>query len=236
MDLIIKNAKIIDGSGNPWFYGNIKIKGEEIVSIGKEEAEETAKGIDAEGLIVCPGFIDSHTHSDLAAITDKQAFNYITQGVTTNVIGNCGWSAAPINIETVADLLSLVAPDLKVDLTKLWKSFGDFIDFIEGLKLTINLVPLIGHGTLRIAVLGLDNRGPTLDELTQMKELVNDAMKSGAFGISAGLEYIPGLFAKPEELIELCKVVSRYNGVFTIHSRSLPRNTLPCVRINAIGG
>ena len=219
LDIIIKNGKIIDGSGNPWISGDIGINGERIEKIGRRIEEDAKEIIDAKGLIVCPGFIDAHTHSDLAAITDKQAFNYITQGVTTNVIGNCGWSAAPINEATVKDLLSLIAPDLDVDLTKLWKSFGDFLDFIEGLKLTINLVPLIGHGTLRIAVLGL-RKNPTPEELNEMKRLVENAMKSGAFGLSAGLEYLPGLFAKPKELIELCKVVSKYNGIFTIHTRN----------------
>ncbi len=220
LDIIIKNGKIVDGSGNSWKVGTIGIKGEKIEKISMKIEDDAEKIIDAKGLIVCPGFIDSHTHSDLASITDKQAFNYITQGVTTNVIGNCGWSAAPINKATVKDLLSLVAPDLDVDLTKLWESFGDFLNFIEGLKLTINLVPLIGHGTLRIAVMGLDNKEPTPEELNEMKLLVENAMKSGAFGLSAGLEYIPGLFAKPKELIELCKVVSKYNGIFTIHTRN----------------
>jgi N-acyl-D-aspartate/D-glutamate deacylase len=219
-DIIIKNGKIVDGSGNPWIYGDIGISGEKIEKIGGKINEEAKKIIDGNGLIICPGFIDSHTHSDLASITDKTAFNYITQGVSTNVIGNCGWSAAPVNKTTVKDLLSLVAPDLKVDLTQLWESFEDFLNFIDGLKLTINLAPLIGHGTLRIAVMGLDNREPAPDELLKMKEYVEKAMKAGAFGLSAGLEYMPGMFAKPEELIELCRIVAQYNGVFTIHVRN----------------
>ena len=220
MDIIIRNGKIIDGTGNPWFYADIGIENERIVKIRRNLEENSGKEIDAGEMIACPGFIDAHTHSDLAAITDKSAFNYITQGVTTNVIGNCGWTAAPINQKTVKDLLSLVAPDLNVDLTKLWQSFGDFLNFLDGTRFSINLAPLVGHGTLRIAVMGVEKRDPTNQELTEMKKLVEESMQSGSFGISAGLEYLPGMFAKPNELIELCKIVSNYNGIFTIHVRN----------------
>ncbi|TFF84998.1 MAG: aminoacylase, partial [Promethearchaeota archaeon] len=210
MDIIIKNGKIIDGTGNPWFYADIGIENERIVKIKQNLEENSEKEIDARGMFVCPGFIDAHTHSDLAAISDKNAFNYITQGVSTNVIGNCGFTAAPINQNTVKDLISLVAPDLNVDLTKLWESFGEFLNFLEGSRFSINLVPLVGHGTVRIAVMGLEKRVPKPEELTEMKKLIEESMKAGSFGISAGLEYLPGMFAKPSELIELCKVVSNY--------------------------
>ncbi|MFO7794616.1 MAG: N-acyl-D-amino-acid deacylase family protein [Promethearchaeati archaeon] len=220
MDIIIKNGKIIDGTGNPWFYADIGIENERIVKIKQNLDETSEKEIDARGMIVCPGFIDAHTHSDLVAITNKTAFNYITQGVTTNVIGNCGFTAAPINQNTVSDLISLVAPDLDVDLTKLWQSFEDFLNFFDGTRFTINLAPLVGHGTLRIAVMGLEKRMPTPEELTEMKKLIEESMIAGSFGISAGLEYLPGMFAKPSELIELCKVVSNYNGIFAVHVRN----------------
>ncbi|TXT64603.1 MAG: D-aminoacylase (Aspartate, glutamate ETC) [Promethearchaeota archaeon] len=219
MDIIIKNGKIVDGTGNPWYFGDIGIKNDKISLIKKNIEKECEHLINAHGKIVCPGFIDAHTHSDLAAITNKAASNYLTQGVTTNVIGNCGWSAAPLNPNTVGDLLSLIAPDINTDLTKLWQSFGDFLDFLEKTRFTINLVPLLGHGTLRIAVMGLDKGKPNNTEMDKMKELVKNGMESGAFGISAGLEYMPGIFTKPKELIELCKMVAIYDGVFSIHIR-----------------
>ncbi|MBD3211154.1 MAG: amidohydrolase family protein [Candidatus Lokiarchaeota archaeon] len=219
MDIIIKNGKIVDGTGNPWYFGEIGIRKDRISLIKKDIEEEIDLVINAQGKIVCPGFIDAHTHSDLAAITNKTASNYITQGVTTNVIGNCGWTAAPLDPNTVEDLLSLVAPDIKTDLTKLWKGFGTFLDFLDKTRFTINLVPLVGHGTLRIAVMGLEKREPDNIEMHKMKKLVKDSMNAGAFGISAGLEYMPGIFTKPQELIELCKIVASYNGVFTIHTR-----------------
>lgn len=220
MDILIKNAKIFDGTGNPWYFGEIGIEKEKISKIKKHINEEAKKIIDSQGKIVCPGFIDAHTHSDLAAITNKSAFNYITQGVTTNVIGNCGWTAAPLSQDTVQDLLSLVAPDINIDLTKLWKSFSEFLNFLDESRFTINLAPLVGQGTLRIAIMGLDKRNPTQKELNEMKNLVEESMRAGAFGISAGLEYMPGLFTKPSELIELCKIVSKYNGIFSVHIRN----------------
>lgn len=220
MEILIKNAKIFDGTGNAWYSGEIGIEKEKISKIKKHIDEEAEKIIDADGKIVCPGFIDAHTHSDLAAIINKSAFNFITQGVTTNVIGNCGWTAAPLNKDTVQDLLALVAPDINVDLTKLWQSFSDFLNFLDGSRFTINFAPLVGHGTLRIAVMGLDKRDPTQAELDEMKKLVKESMNAGAFGISAGLEYMPGLFTKPKELIELCKIVSKHNGIFSVHIRN----------------
>lgn len=219
MDIVIKNGRIIDGTGNPWFEGEIGIQKERIVEIGKKVSTKAEMVIDAKGLIVTPGFIDVHTHSDVALLMNRSALNYISQGVTSNIIGNCGISAGPLNKETVHDLLALVAPDFKGDPTELWTSFGGYLDFLEMAGAAINVVPLVGHNTIRIAVMGVDERDPTENELEEMKHLTEQSMKEGAFGLSAGLIYMPAIFAKTEELIELCKVVSKYNGIFTIHIR-----------------
>ena len=223
LDVVIRNGRIIDGAGNPWFKGEIGIKGKRIVEIARNGVKgitDDSRIIDAKSLVVSPGFIDIHTHSDLAPLTDKSAFNYLTQGVTTNVIGNCGFSPAPINKNTIGDLLSLVDPNLNIDLTSLWKSYGDFLDFFDSGRFSLNFVPLVGHGTIRIAVMGVEERQPTQKEMEQMKDLTRESMRSGAFGISAGLEYIPGLCSKSQELIELCKIVGKYGGIFAIHIRN----------------
>ncbi|MHA1208668.1 MAG: N-acyl-D-amino-acid deacylase family protein [Candidatus Freyarchaeota archaeon] len=184
MDIVIKNGRIIDGTGNPWFKGEVGIEGDKIVEISRSVSSEAERIIDAKGKFVAPGFIDAHTHSDAAILMNRSALNYISQGVTTNVIGNCGISAGPLNKETA-----------------------------------INVVPLVGHNTIRIAVMGIEERDPSEDELREMKRLTEQSMREGAFGLSAGLIYIPGIFAKTEELVELCSVVSDYGGIFSIHVR-----------------
>jgi len=184
LDIVIKNGRIIDGTGNPWFKGEVGIEGDKIVEISRSVSSEAERIIDAKGKFVAPGFIDAHTHSDAAILMNRSALNYISQGVTTNVIGNCGISAGPLNKETA-----------------------------------INVVPLVGHNTIRIAVMGIEERDPSEDELREMKRLTEQSMREGAFGLSAGLIYIPGIFAKTEELVELCSVVSDYGGIFSIHVR-----------------
>ncbi|MGQ9719874.1 MAG: N-acyl-D-amino-acid deacylase family protein [Candidatus Jordarchaeum sp.] len=219
MNIVIKNSRIIDGTGNPWFRGEIGIKEGKIIEINRRLSTKAERVIDAKGLIVTPGFIDVHTHSDAALLMNRSALNYISQGVTTNVIGNCGISAGPLNKKTVRDLLTLVAPNFKGDPTEFWTSFGGYLDFLERVGVAINVVPLVGHNTIRIAVMGLEERKPTQNELEEMKRLTEQSMRAGAFGLSAGLIYIPGIFAENEELIELCKVVSKYGGIFTMHIR-----------------
>ena len=220
MDVIIKNCQIVDGTGEQGYKGEIGIINNKIVKIEKEISNSATTTIDAKGHIVAPGFIDAHTHADLAVIIDKSAFNYLSQGVTTVVIGNCGFTAAPINKETVSDLLSLVGLDINVDLTELWTSFGDYLNFLRRSRIAINFIPLVGQGTLRIAVMGLKKRDPTDQELQEMKILMEESMEAGAFGLSAGLEYMPGSSTKTEELMEICKIVSKYNGIFAVHIRN----------------
>ncbi|MEM3562201.1 MAG: D-aminoacylase [Candidatus Jordarchaeaceae archaeon] len=219
MDIVIKNARIIDGTGNPWFKGELGITGEKIAEIDRSISTRGERVIDAKGLIVAPGFIDVHTHSDATSLMERSALNYISQGVTTSVIGNCGLSAAPLNKRTVKDLLTLVAPDFKGDPTEMWTSFGGYLDFLTFVGSAINVVPLVGHNTIRIAVMGIEERDPSEEELGEMRRLTEQSMREGAFGLSAGLIYVPGIFTKTEELIELCKVVSKYEGIFTIHIR-----------------
>lgn len=219
-DLIIRNGRILDGLGNPWYRGDVGIKDGVVKKIGviREGAKET---IDAEEMVVCPGFIDMHSHSDFALLVNPRAESKILQGVTTEVIGNCGVSAAPIKDETIdlsKDYSNTILGFLKDYQDWDWRGFGEYLDKLrEGV--VVNVVPLVGQGTIRIAVMGFDKREPKEKELAEMKELLNQAMNEGAFGLSTGLIYPPGCFSKTEELIELVSVIKDYEGIYFSHIR-----------------
>ena len=222
---LIKNGKVIDGTGNPWFKSDILIDDGKIKNIAPNiQNEDADEVIDASNLIVSPGFIDIHTHSDVT-ILKSRGENILTQGVTTHVVGNCGLSLIPpINPDIIEEDLEMfskiVAPLLGT--TELEFKYNNLNEYLEDLKQTgipINLIPLIGHSTIRTRVLGLDNRAPNSEELQEMKELLEIEMKNGAFGMSTGLDYPPGSFSKTDEIIELCKVVNKYDGIYTSHFR-----------------
>ncbi|HKB45370.1 MAG TPA: D-aminoacylase [Chitinophagaceae bacterium] len=191
-DIFIKNGKIIDGTGNNWYYGNIAVKDGKIIKVGRDIELPAKKIIDAAGFIVAPGFIDVHTHLEGDEIKDPNATNFILDGVTTCITGNCGSS--------------------NVDI-------GKYLHFIDSLKLSINVATLIGHNDVRKTVMGRANRDATADEMQQMKNIVDKAMKDGAVGFSTGLIYIPGTYTKTPEIVELAKIIAKYNGVYTTHMR-----------------
>ena len=190
-DLVITNARIIDGTGNPWFRGSIAIKEGRIVKVGRFENVDAKYVIDAKGQIVAPGFIDVHTHAE-DVYTNPNAENFVRMGVTTLVTGNCGGSALDV---------------------------GEFLDRIKTVPLAVNISTLIGHNTVRSKVLNLENRAPTAEEQTAMNALVEKAMKDGAVGLSTGLIYLPGTFAKTEEVVGLAKAASKHGGVYASHIR-----------------
>lgn len=192
VDIIIKNGKILDGTGNSWYYADVAIKDGRIVRIGKIKNLTADKEIDAAGMFVSPGFIDVHTHIEGDEAVNPLASNFIYDGVTSVVTGNCGSSM--------------------VDLVKYFAT-------LDSVKLSVNVVSLIGHNDVRKAVLGKANREPTAEELNSMKSLVELAMKAGAVGLSTGLIYIPGTYAKTAEVVELAKVAAAYNGVYASHIR-----------------
>jgi len=217
-DLVIRNGFVVDGAGNPWFRADVGISGGEIEKVGRLDTVEAKRVIDANGLVVSPGFIDIHSHSDLALLINPRAESKIRQGVTTEVTGNCGSSAAPTNKETLSflkDEWGLEANEVAWD----WSTFGEYLDRLQKQGIALNVASLVGHGTVRTAVMGVDNRSPTRDELEEMKSLVAQSMEDGAFGMSTGLVYLPGCYADTSELIELCKVVARYRGIYTSHTR-----------------
>jgi N-acyl-D-amino-acid deacylase len=192
-DDIILNGKIIDGTGNSWFYGDVAIKDGKILYVGKTNNATAIKVINAKGLIVAPGFIDVHGHIEGGIFETPSADNYIHDGVTTVITGNCGGSA----------------DDLK-----------KFFFYIDSVKTAINVASLIGHNTVRELVIGLDNRLATPEEQKKMETLVEQAMKDGAVGLSTGLIYLPGMYSNSEEIIGLAKVAGAYNGLYVSHIRN----------------
>ena len=202
-DVIISNGKVIDGSGNPWYYADVGVKGQRIVRIGDLSSDKAQRTIDANGLIVAPGFIDPHTHALRGIFEVPNAESSLLQGVTTLTEGNDGASPFPIDEHYKA---------------------------IEERKISPNWSTFIGHGTIRAKVMGTVDRKPTQIEMEEMKQLLHEAMQDGALGISTGLFYVPGSFASTEEVIELSKVVASYDGIYISHIREETAQLLDSVR------
>ncbi len=217
-DIIIKNGIIIDGTGNPWFKADLGIKDTTISSIGKLKTKNTKTVIDAKEQVVSPGFIDIHTHSDFPLLVEGEGHSHIRQGVTTNVIGNCGTSAAPLSSKSQEQLKTRFAkqhPGFNVD----WSSLGQYLAKLEKQGISLNVAALVGQGTIRNVVMEYSDRPPTAKEIDEMQELVKQSMEQGAFGLSSGLIYVPGCYASTEELIDLAKVAAKYNGSYNTHIR-----------------
>lgn len=191
-DILITNARILDGTGNSWIYGSVAIKDGKILRVGNTNGITATKVIDARNQIVAPGFIDVHTHLEGEEARNPTANNFILDGVTTCVTGNCGSS--------------------NTDIKK-------YLQRLDSLKLSINVATLIGHNDVRKAVMGTANRTPTEDEMRRMEAIVDKAMQDGAVGFSTGLIYIPGTYSKTEEVVRLAQVASRYHGVYASHMR-----------------
>ncbi|MFW9824770.1 MAG: amidohydrolase family protein, partial [Candidatus Thorarchaeota archaeon] len=239
--ILIKNGKVIDGAGNPWFKADLLIdKGKIVKIVPKIESVKVDELLDVSGLIVSPGFIDIHTHSDQTILISRGE-NVLTQGVTTHVIGNCGFSMTPMNPELAGDDIYEMFRSLLSfgDEYKIYKNLAEYLEELKHKGIPINIVPLVGHSMIRIMVLGLDNRAPNSDELEEMKDILRESMEQGAFGLSTGLDYPPGAFAKTDEIIELCKVVNEYNGIYSTHFRGfasgLVRATKEAVKIARSG-
>jgi N-acyl-D-aspartate/D-glutamate deacylase len=220
-ELVIRNGLIVDGTGGGSFIGDVAIDGDIIVEIG-QITEQGQTEIDATGLVISPGFIDSHTHSDLALLHQPDALAKITQGVTTEIVGNCGFSVAPLlNNEGVQTYKSYSAPVLGfTNVSWDWQTYSEYLNKVTQAQPAVNFASLIGHGAIRSSIMGFDNRQPTNKELTQMTELLERAMQEGALGLSSGLVYAPGAYSEEEELIELARVVAQYGGVYATHLRN----------------
>jgi N-acyl-D-aspartate/D-glutamate deacylase len=221
-DILIRRGTIVDGTGKPSFQGDIGIQGDRILWVRPSAAPAQAgKVIDAKGLVVTPGFIDSHSHSDVMVLYDPEYDAKIRQGVTTDVIGICGFSLAPVSKETLPlfdRYLSAIAAGHPVRYD--WGNFSEYLNVMQRSSLPINVVPLVGHGTVRMAVMGFERRPPAPDEMKKMRELVREAVAGGARGLSSGLVYPPGAYATKEELVSLLEPVAQAGGVYSTHIRN----------------
>ena len=204
-DLLIKNASILDGTGSPAMRAQIAVQDGKIVKLARKIPDTAKTVIDAAGKVVTPGFIDSHSHSDIQFHSCPLQTDKIEQGITTSIAGHCGSSVCG-------------------------KDAAEFLDHACNANLGANMAMLIGHGTLRRAVMGAEDRAPTAQELETMKQLLRTAMEHGALGVSFGLIYAPGCFAKTDELIEIAKVAGAYQGIAAIHLRSESTELIRAVR------
>jgi len=237
MDIIIKNGKVVDGNANPWFQADIGIKGEKIAKVSDLSGANSETVIDAEGMVVSPGFIDIHNHSDVALLVDGRAESMVHQGVTTVITGNCGNSPFPLMGDALEDVIRSYGSqyDLEVD----WTEMEGYECRLLRQGISVNTGVYIGHGTLRKAVMGRDRTKLTSGDLEEMKELVEVAMAQGCFGISTGLGYFPGMYAQTDEIVELAKVVSRHGGVYSTHCRAthtFPHNLMEALEIGERAG
>lgn len=201
-DLVITNGRVVDGTGNPWFRADIGIKNGRIARIGRLNPSDAARVIDARGQIVAPGFIDVHTHVE-GIYQQSDVENFVRMGVTSLITGNCGTSATDI---------------------------AQFLGRIRETPLAVNLGTLVAHGSVRSKVMGLENRAPSPEELQRMEGLVEQAMKDGAFGLSTGLIYVPGNYAKTDEVVELARVAGRFGGIYATHMRNEGPEVVEAIR------
>ena len=216
-DVIIANGRIVDGTGAPWFRGDVGITGDRITVIGALNGATAATRIDAANLVVAPGFIDMLGQSEFNVLVDGRAASKILQGVTTEVTGE-GTSIAPVNDRMI---LEASANAKHFGVAQDWRTLGDYLKRLEDRSHpAINVATFVGAGSIRNYVIGKDDRPATAGELDQMKQLVAQAMEQGAVGVSTSLQYVPDRFASTDEIVELAKVAARYGGVYFTHQRS----------------
>lgn len=217
---LIKNANIIDGTGKEAYVGNVGISGTNLV-LDVTDTAQAEQVIDAAGLCLSPGWIDAHSHGDLILGSEDAHLFKTTQGVTTEIVGQCGLSMAPVREKNLADVQTLLSMGTTFfpDDMKNWNSFSRFLEYADQQKLTCNAKMYIGHSSLRIAVMGMENRPATEKELDTMKGVLREAMEAGAAGFSTGLIYTPSCYAEEKEIIELAKVIRPFNGTYASHMR-----------------
>ena len=214
IDMLIKNGLVFDGTGSEPFKADIGISSDKILFVDKKAKVKADRIIDAKNMAVAPGFIDTHSHSEFTLLADPRAEGKVCQGITTEINGNCGLSAAPL----YGEALHQREEDLKeLDIRERWARFNQYFHILEKQGIAINFLTLAGHGNIRASVIGYEDKLPDDIELKKLKTLLKKAISEGALGLSTGLIYPPGVYSKTEELIELCKVLSESFNPLTSH-------------------
>ncbi len=218
LDLIIRHAMIADGTGKPLFQADIGIRDGIISAVGALKNATANTELNAKGLVAAPGFIDIHSHTDLELLINPRAEGKIRQGITTEISGNCGSSPFPLTPEGVEKNRKSLQEKYDLDLS--WKDLDEFFSVLEKKGIALNYLTLTGHGALRNTVMGSYDRQPTVEEMKEMKKVLEQTLEMGSLGLSTGLEYAPGSYADTKELIELNKIVAAHGGVYATHMRN----------------
>ena len=221
-DLIIRNGTVIDGTGSAGFSADVAIRGDSIVTVGEvAENAEAAREVDAAGKVVTPGFIDLHTHSDNSFLVDPLADSKLTQGVTFELMGNCGMSyCAPLNEQTIDEFKSRT-DKFDPEYQPGWSTMDGYLSALEENGSTINIAAQVGHGTVRRTVMGMEPRMPTPEEIDQMQGIFADSLDEGALGMSTGLWYAPGSYSLADEVIALTQPAADRGKLYSSHILSL---------------
>jgi N-acyl-D-amino-acid deacylase len=218
-DILFEGGHVVDGSGNTWFRADVGVVGDKIEAVGDLKGASAARKVNAKGHIVAPGFMDIHSHSDAPLLVDPTVKSKVYQGITVEVVGNCGNSAAPMNKSVKAYREKYMAGSVSEGFDFDWSSMKDYMDRVDTQGVSFNVATWVGHGTVRQNIMAYDDREPTDTELRKMKKLVDEAMRDGAYGMSTGLIYPPSVYGKTPEIIELAKVVSKHGGLYASHIR-----------------
>jgi N-acyl-D-amino-acid deacylase len=221
VDLILSGGTVVDGTGGTRYRGDVAIAGSTIVHIGDTADLTSARTVDATGLIVAPGFIDMHAHSDLQILIAPEHVAKVSQGVTTEVLGQDGLSYAPVDDAALAQVRRQIAGwnGNPADFDFSWRTVGEFLDRLDA-GIATNAAYLVPQGTLRVLVVGPDDRPATADEIDRMRDILDESLLAGAVGMSSGLTYTPGMYADTGELAALCEVVAAHGGYYCPHTRS----------------
>ncbi len=217
-DLLFRNVEIIDGTGSARFRGEVGIKDDTIVAVGTELPERAHEVLDGRECVLAPGFIDIHTHSDFPLFIDPRGESKVRQGVTTEVIGNCGGWAAPLEGEARSTARRQLESFGFSDEIP-WRDMTGYLEIMTGKDLGMNVAALVGHGAIRASTMNYDDRAPDQGEMQKMRRLLREAMEAGAFGMSTGIYYAPGSYADADELTDLCTVLAEYDGLHASHIR-----------------
>lgn len=216
-DLLFTDARIVDGSGAPYFHGDLGVVGDRVAAVGRLSGQLARRTVPAAGRVLSPGFIDIHSHSDASYLINPLGESKVRQGVTLEVVGQCGWSLAPLEGTAVEEIKKDLEADEGVEIR--WRTLGEYLGCLEEARPSVNLAVVAGHGTIRGAAVGYEDRAPTAAEAERMRLLLRQALAEGAWGLSTGLIYPPGSYATTGEIIDLARELVPVGGVYFTHVR-----------------